>query len=306
MCDFPLEVERGQPLEFDIWLQPASADFNGTVKVYMERNAKVKYDPEVVELKRGERRRIKATIVKSDSGLAIINAYSENFEEWTPVDITINTGFIARLKSDLNEPVQSRTMRSMALSLVDQDGNPVRLDAPLHLWLTGSKVALLSKDPVQWTEVIHLPLEAGTSKLTAIEIKPTAWTTDTGIVSVVLKTPQGKQVYDETLYVTILPPWYVPMFMAMLGGLVCTLFLFFKANFGNARRKAIKSLPTKITVNAVTGLVTGLVAYFLAAWNVLGIKVDTTSLKGFVILGFLFSYVGIDVVLRATTTKKAS
>jgi len=47
----------------------------------------------------------------------------------------------------------------------------------------------------------------------------------------------------------------------------------------------------------LTRLAGGL-AFVLSDLNLIGIKIDTSSLRGFVILGFLFSYVGIDLILK--------
>jgi hypothetical protein len=52
------------------------------------------------------------------------------------------------------------------------------------------------------------------------------------------------------------------------------------------------------------GALAGAIAYLLANYEVLGFKADTTQLRGFLILGFLFAYVGIDTILKIVTAKK--
>jgi len=54
-----------------------------------------------------------------------------------------------------------------------------------------------------------------------------------------------------------------------------------------------------------SGSVAGALAYFLSNFDVLGIAVDTSSLRGFVILGFLFSYVGVDLILKTLVSPKS-
>lgn len=295
------EVEKGEPFEFDVWLSPRSPDFNGSVKVSMERSAKVKYEPQEFELKAGDRQKVIGKIVSSNSGLAIIYAYAEH---WEPIDLTINSGFTGKLKTNIGEPLQSRTVKGLALSLVDKDGKPLKLDAPLTLYMRGSRILLLAEDSDQWRADIEMGVARGTSNLMPVNIKPTSWAGDTGIVSVLLKTPQGAPVYDETVYVSILPPWYVPLLMAMLGGLTYSFGQFLRSQLSRTRRQTAKTWSRKAAISVVAGLTAGLLAYLLAAWNILGIKIDTTSLKGFVILGILFSYVGVDLVLGATSARK--
>ena len=296
-----MEVEKGEPLEFEVWLSPRSPDFNGIVKVFMERSAKVKYEPQEFELKAGERQKVIGKIVSSNSGLAVIYAYAEH---WEPINLTINSGFTGKLKTNISEPLQSRTVKGLALSLVDKDGKPVKLDAPLELYLRGTQILLWAENPDHWRDDVVMGVNMGTSNLMPINIKPTSWAADTGIVSVLLRTPQGAPVYDETVYVSILPPWYVPLFMAMLGGLGYSFGQFLRAQLARTRRQALRTLLAQAAISVLAGLTAGLLAYLLAAWNILGIKIDTTSLKGFVILGFLFSYVGVDLVLGATGARK--
>ena len=79
----------------------------------------------------------------------------------------------------------------------------------------------------------------------------------------------------------------------MLGGLLHTLYTFvFDSERSYLRRGRL------VASRVATGVLAGLLAYLLAAWNVLGIQVDTTSLRAYAIMGFLFSYVGVDALVK--------
>jgi len=71
------------------------------------------------------------------------------------------------------------------------------------------------------------------------------------------------------------------------------------------KRQPLSGFILKVGLPTLIGVFARLLGYLLGKWNVLGIKVDTTSLQGFVVLGILFSYVGIDLVLTALAQRKS-
>ena len=296
--NYPTKVVAGQPFVFFVWLQPRDANFSGKVKVFTENTAALQYEFEEFELEPNMRQKVTATIRTAESGLARLHCYAHG---WDPIDQTIDTGFSAKLKTNLGEAIESRTVKSLALSFVDRDGNPIKLDAPATLWLRGSKVKFLSLNPVGWTDVVAFQLGPGSSKL-AVDIKPTTFSADTGLITAVLNTPQGA-LYDDNIYVSIAPPWYAPLTMAILGGLLYSAAQFLR-RLASKRKPMLRSVLLSGILSLVAGALAGVVAYLLATWNVLGIRIDPNSLKGFVVLGFLFSYLGIDAVMRLVTTKK--
>ena len=97
--------------------------------------------------------------------------------------------------------------------------------------------------------------------------------------------------------------------MAMMGGM---LYSFFQCiRLGKTHRRSGKGtfkqfFLRKIIPRLITGCVSGLLAYLFASWGILGITVDTTTLKGFVILGIIFSYIGIDLILKTVAPEAKS
>lgn len=298
--DMPRKVKTNVPFEFDVWLVPKDNHFNGTVNVTTSKIQKVRYEPSEFTLNVGKPQRVKATILDSDSGLAIISVYADN---WDPIDITIDAGFFAKLKTDLTAPVESGRIKNFQLLFTDAAGNVVKFDAPPKLFLEASKLSLHSKDPDLWTNDLEMVLPNNSAKI-PLELKPDkTWSVDTGTIDVQLKTYQGDSVFRDTIYVSIVPPWYVQLIMAIVGGLLYSMYQFFKY-LVHLRKKRVQPILTRAAASVLTGSMAGVTAYFLANYNVLGIKVDTTDVQGFVILGFLFSYVGVDLILKAITSKK--
>jgi hypothetical protein len=297
--DVPIEVLKSQPFDFYVWVKPRNREFDGTVKVFMDNNPKVKYEPSEFMLKVGERRQVRATIIATNCGLAVIGAHADN---WHDLDITVNAGFSAKLKANLADPVESGDQKSFSISLIDKDSKPVQLDVEARLIIQASKILLRDQTNNRWVEKVEVKLPLGTSS-TAVDIRPNTWSSDTGMITAELRSYRDFPVHSESFYLPILPPWYVPLLMAMLGGLLYSTTQILK-KFSRRKATGFRFLLNKVLPGLLPGLVAGTIAYLLASWGILGIKVDTTSLKGFVILGFLFSYVGVDLVLRAATQRK--
>ena len=88
--------------------------------------------------------------------------------------------------------------------------------------------------------------------------------------------------------------------MAILGGVLHGSYKLLKDS-PNRKGSVPRFLLNTGLPQVLTGAFAGMLAYLLVNWGILGIKVDTTTLQGFVILGFLFSYVGIDLILKTVT-----
>ncbi len=87
--ELPVEVEKNKPFDFEVRLKPRSGDFTGTVNVAMQQNPNVVYEPRTFTLTPGQTQKVTATVVKSNSGLAVIFASADN---WNPIDRAIVVG----------------------------------------------------------------------------------------------------------------------------------------------------------------------------------------------------------------------
>lgn len=54
----------------------------------------------------------------------------------------------------------------------------------------------------------------------------------------------------------------------------------------------------------MTSILAGIIAWLFADFDILGIKLDPHVLRTYPLLGFLFSYIGIDVLLRGRFAAK--
>ena len=295
-------VDGNAPFEFQIWLQPKDPTFRETVTVTMDTTPRIRYDPQVLSLVVGERKTVRAAILKSNSGLAVIWATAPG---WDPVNVEVDSGFSAKtkLKTNLTGPIQANKVTPLIITFVDDKEQPVRLDGAVKLILKSSNIEILDNKN-NWSNDALLEIDQGVSSTLNINIKSVSWMADTDVISAEVMSYSGP-VYNTNFSISILPRWYVPMLMAMLGGLLYSSYQVLR-NFSQNNDPAPKFLLKVALPALASGILAGLLAYLLARWDILGIKADTTSLQGFVILGLLFSYVGIDWVLKAITRRSRS
>ena len=298
----PVEVGKNKPFEFEVRLKPYAGDFKGLVKVAMQQNPNVIYQPRTFTLSPGQTQNVTAAVVKSNSGLAIIFASADN---WEPIDTAIVVGGAPiQLNAKIEQPIESFRPRSFIVSFTDEAGKPIRLEAGAQMLFELSNLSV-SQNGKDWRSEITLPLGKEDNETKPLQLKATSWHADSGIIKINLTTSQGYKVTGSSANIAIVPPWWVLMMMGMLGGLTYTMIQFLRASLQARRKPSREAWIKKLSLAVLLGIVPGALAYLLAAWNLLGIKTDTTSMQGFFILGLLFAYVGMDVVLAFSAPKKA-
>jgi len=300
----PVEVEKDKPFDFYVRLKPYASDFNEAVDVQLQQNPNVLYDQRSFLLKPGEAHKVIATVKKSNSGLAVIVAFAEN---WLPIDVSIYVGGAPlKLVGKVEQPVESYRRKPFLVGFTDDAGKPVKLEGDASLLLEGTNIRLCLNDSSDCGATVVLPLKKEVYESKAIQLKANSWFAESGVITMTVTTPSGYyNVASGTFNVAIVPAWWILTIMGLLGGLTYSMIQFLRTSL-QSRRKHPRAVWIKNTlIAAVAGLAPAALAYPLAAWNVLGIKTDTTSLRGFFILGLLFAFVGMDGVLEVLSPKKA-
>lgn len=296
--DLPLTVEVNEPFKMDVWLEPFDDSFSGDVQVFLEQTDKMLYEPRVFTLRPGARRTVQARVLKSRSGLAEVVASANG---WEDMFVSLDAGFAARLRANnLDRTMESGSTQSFTLDFVDGQGNATPLDAPVTVALQASKARIRQRDK-DWAERVAFEIRRGATSSPVIEIQPEAWSTDTGIVQAEVRINYDYLVLGQQRFeFTILPRWWLPLVMGILGGILHGLYQVSK-EITAAKRGVLRIGMAKLASSASAGAL----SYFLANWDILGIQVDTTSLRGFVVVGFLFAYVGVDLVVKSVLPRRA-
>jgi hypothetical protein len=296
-ADLPFKVERDKQFDIDVWVTPRDKEFRDSVKVYMEQTYNMKYEPRVFYIKPGERKTVHVNIIKTYSGIAEVYASADG---WEDLDATVDTGFAAKLKTNIEGPIESNKVKSFSLSFTDNQGNPVPLDADVKLTLQSSNVKIHQQGKNDWVDNLELDLKSGSSTSPVLEIRSDNWSADTAMISAETKSGDNLVLHDDTISIEMLPRWYVPLLMAILGGALYSVYELSRSTRAK-RRRSVRSALANVFTRLSAGALAGTLAYLLVDWGILGIKVDKTTLQGFVILGFFFSYIGIDLILRTAT-----
>ena len=299
----PFKVEINKPFNIEVWFEPSDNKFSERVEVFMdETDGTVKYKPKNLILKPNAHQAVEAHVIKSKSGLARIIVYG-NFKRLEHRDVTIDTGFSAKLQAkNLDRSIESGTSRSLILDFTDSEGKAISLDAPVILSLQSSNTLFKQSDG-SWANKIELDMKQGQTSSPVIEIKPKSWTMDMGMIMAEVGINYSNVVLNQNIPFTISPPWWLSLFMAVMGGILHGTYQTTRTineSSGPLTQRIFKTGFPKIAGGALAGII----SFFFVDWNLIGIKIDTTSLKGFVILGFLFSYVGIDLILKHILPKK--
>lgn len=304
--DIPDNVEIGTPFNIDMWIDFTDPSYSGSVKVFMEQTNKVLYEPRVFEVKPDEpRSQVKVTIVKAPSGLSLIRASANGLEELLePLDVN----FSIKLKpNNLDQALVSGAVTNVNFDFVNGKGEPVALDAPIKLTLGSPNLYVRIKATDAWADSVEFDIPQNYTSTPPVQVKPRwLWSPNNGLLGVTARiTDKGNYsfpVRNENIKFSVVPRWWLPLVVAILGGIIFSLYQAAQDWVKSTESKGRRVVPILIQ-RILPGTLAGALAYFLVNLNILGIKIDTTALQGFLVLGFLFAYVGIDTILKLVTKK---
>jgi hypothetical protein len=104
---------------------------------------------------------------------------------------------------------------------------------------------------------------------------------------------EGRSVIAQNVFTFDSDPWaWLPVLLAIGGALLCGVFRLLRTE---ARQSA---LFRECVLMVLSSVVAGCIAWLFADFDLLGLKLDPHVLRTYAILGFLFSYIGVDVLLR--------
>jgi hypothetical protein len=293
MADVPVTVEINQPFDIDIWFEPSDPKRTEAVTVYMEQNRDIRYDPRVFRLDPRTRKTIHARLINSRSGLGVVKGKCTGC---TNIEEAVNAGFPLKFSAPkLEKPIESDENRYFTIDFIDNAGRPVPLDATVNFYLRAYNASFRTKTE-NWSREVFFDSERGNSATVPLRLRPDSLRGAKGMIRVEAKINKNDPLRSENIEFSIVPSQTFLLLMAMLGGMLYSLYLISKDI--TTVPSPFRWLLTSGLLRVSGGAITGLLSYFFVDWDILGIKVDTTTVRGFVILGFLFSYVGIDTVLK--------
>ena len=100
---------------------------------------------------------------------------------------------------------------------------------------------------------------------------------------------ESQVLFDHVLPFEIVPPIWVRIGITILGALIYSMYAMSRTYSGRLFSELSKALGS--------GTFAGVLAWALADWNVLGIRIDTSHLTGYFVLGLVTSYAGVEPIL---------
>ncbi len=299
--DLPWVVTPGKEFKIDFNLLPVEPTFHQPVPVDMEQTDLIDYTPRSFKINPGERVTVKATILQPSQGLSQI-IYTTSAPGWATRWVTVNSGFRAGLSLTLPASIDSGTISFFSVQFLDEaTGKRVTLDAPTSLVIEATS-AEIRRGNGPWSRVLTLDLMSGANSSPVLELKPNSWPPGPGALKAELRINSQRIIADKVVEFSGAPSWWSALIMAAVGGLLWSLYSVAK-DFKTIATGPRRGIVAQLALTLFGGLFAGSFAYLLASWDVLGIRVDTSSLRGFVFFGFLVAYVGVDSLMKGISSK---
>jgi hypothetical protein len=287
-CAWPYGIDLNESFTIDCSLKDTKPDTK-PVRVKAEKDARIQYDPKEFTVKPGSIQLINVKILRSKSGIALLALHPDGgYPAWEmPVDV----GFQGHLKISPNIDFSYDDPQTVVISIVDDNGKAMAVGNELQMDVqaVGAMVRAGVADPkdVGWNEILPMKINIKASVSPQFQIRSTSKRGGTVHLLVSLRLPDGAMLAQDNFSFQVTPTWWLPIAFAMAGSLLYWLYSFVQT-------------PKKgwsIVLQIIAALLGGTIAYLFASFDLLGLKLDPNVLKTYALLGFLFAYVGVEVVL---------
>ncbi len=281
-------AKAGETLQVSLYFSPP---LKSSEKVTMDQTWGLTFSPSTFELGPGERKSVQATVGKGLSGVAWVHAHpsTPGYEDnWFGIAVEFEPAL--RLSSHSTIPYSSPTTFTVALT--DKAGDPVRMPGHMELHLEYADGQLRSQDS-SWSNGLNLLLTPGSQTSPTFQLRSTLRRGGSAHLLATLVIPNQDQALaqqdfplqaDAAVWLTVL--------LAVMGGLVHGVYKVLRLE---------EETPGKQISKAVFILLgsalAGLIGYFFAHLDLLGLKIDPNVLRSYPLIGFLFSYFGFEVLI---------
>jgi hypothetical protein len=287
----PYFAKVGEPFEITVSLSPESKE---TVIVQMERTAAVTYVPSKFEIRTGQGEHVSCTIRRSGTGVVWIRASARGHQYHDGYNPVV-ADFEGHLKMMSAPTLSYESPTTVTLAILDSNNKPIRLDTDLEL-VVESTDGILSR-PDGAGKILKLGLPPGAITSPDFQVKPTSIQGGSVHLNAALSLSEFHTVLtQEEFTLNADPAWWLPVLLAIGGGLINGLYKVSRLPSSGNATKLANRMYTVVGVLVASG-VGGLVGYLFARLDLLGLKLDPNVLRSYPLIGFLFSYIGFEVLL---------
>lgn len=267
-----------------------------SIHVKTDSSDSISYRPAEFDVNVGKPEFIKVKVSKSESGIAAIILYATEVNN-VGCNYVLDVGFQGHLKLSGTPTLSYSEPTALTLAIVDANDKPLPLDAQLYVQLQAANAQLsdgVTLDPnskeLHWSENLVLPVKPGSRSTPQFRIRAT--NTRGGTVNLATSfsiSPDSWAVLaQENFSFSANPAWWLPIVLAIAGSMLYGAYSFVQAPKAGWRN---------ISLHFAASIIGGIIAYLFAGFDLLGLKLDPNVLKTYPLLGFIFSYAGIEILL---------
>lgn len=262
-----------------------------------EINKNFSFERRTVEIRPNSKPSVMVKVMGAGfDGLPFLKASSDKYGD---AEIAINIGFLGHIKSSSTSRIPYEGWSVVTLALVNQDGKPFSSDKELNLLVQSTDAVLrMGKDQGGSINLrllrnanVTQPFEVRSLRLQGGDIHLTTTLTTNEIPNFSLDT--------QYLSFQVDPAWWLPLVLAIGGGL---MYGTYKAL--NTAEWPKEKVAHAIVAALLTSALAGVFGYLIANLDLLGLKLDPSSLRSYPLLGFLVAYIGVDPLLNKVVQKK--
>jgi hypothetical protein len=250
------------------------------------------FSPSTIVLGPGDHGSVQATVAKGFSGVAWVHASSSapGYEDnWFGIAVDFEAAL--QLSSHSTIPYHSPTTFTVAMT--DKAGKPVRMPAHLVLHLEYPDGQLLYQDSGWRNDGLDLVMNPGSNTSPEFRLRSALRRGGSAHLLATLRIPnQDQTLAQQDFPLQAEPEMLLTILLTVMGGLVHGVYKVLRLE---------EETPGKQISKAVFMLLgsalAGLIGYFFAHLDLLGLKLDPNVLRSYPLIGFLFSYFGFEVLL---------
>jgi len=298
--DAPSRITPSRPFDlrvtYSVTLNRDGQPFDARVmRVFTDNTADMHYKPREFVLPPNTSTIVSAVADRTQSGLAQVLIAGDHYHN---VQLTLDEGFRGRVDWHNEEPLESGTGHWRMLNFVDNQDRPIALDAPIVLRLTTGNARIRPREVLPWSDRFDIVVPKGATDAGPFEMEPTPMAGAEGTLEVrgYLDESATEALFDRVLTFDILPPMWIRLGVTILGALVYSIY--------GLSRSVQRSLHRDLIQTLTSAAFAGVLAWALADWNVLGIRIDSARLTGYFVLGLVTSYAGVEPVLTRLVQRR--
>jgi len=295
-CRYPYRADLGTPFVVTVSLRGAQDDSARPLHITMGAiGADIKYEPPSFRLNPGQRQLVNVTVKSSRTGLAIVNAYPGEGDEQDICDVTIDVGFQGHLKVTAL-PLSYNEAQSLNVQIVDNNEKPIAAGTQLSMELQSADADLSTSKfqpeakPNDRNPLVSLDVPVGSTASLPFSIR--SLNLKGGPVHLLATLKKDDQVLTQNVFsLDTEPVWWLPIALAIGGAIVYGFYHDLEETDSNSHWRS--ALPLRLLATVLAGVI----AYLFADFDLLGLKLDPHLLRTYPLLGFLFSFLGVDILV---------